>query len=376
MKTDLPLIFSCVRRSCVWLAGVFVLALAAGGCKRGEEPAAALVAPPAVLVTVTAAQTRDLEILEKSVGSMEGLVDPTVGAEIAARVVQVLAHAGQSVRRGQLVAVLDAEDYSLQRREAQAEIKRLEALIANQAKVVERNQRLVQRNFIAQSALDDVATQETALLEQLEGARARLATIEHNGAKSRVYSPLDGRVEKQIVSPGDFVRVGDPLMQIIGTQKLRAHLPFPENVAARLRAGQTIRLSTPTSPDAVVTTTIREIKPLIDSANRAADVIADVVDQAGWHPGASVNGAVVLGVHHQAVVVPEQSIVLRPAGEVVYIVRGGLAAQRVVKTGLREQGMVEIVAGLAAGETVAMDGAAFLTDRAQVKVQPPRVAAR
>lgn len=337
-------------------------------CSKKDD-SAAQIAPPATIITVAQAQGRHLEISEQTVGTMEGLIDPNVGAEVAGRVVQVLAHAGQVVRKGQLIAVLDATDYSLQQRGAQAEIGRIQALLSNQEKIVDRNQRLVQKNFISRNALDDASSQQDALRQQLEGARAQLAAIEHNNAKTRVVSPIDGQVEKQIASPGDFVKVGDSLFQLIGTQRLRAHLPFPESVSAKLHPGQTVRLSTPTAPDKTFTTTIQEIKPLIGNSNRAADVIADVVDQAGWQAGASVNGVVVLGEHAQAVVVPEASVVLRPAGEVVYLIKDQTALQRIVKTGLRQEGMVEIVEGLAAGETVAVDGAAFLTDKAAVKTQ-------
>jgi multidrug efflux pump subunit AcrA (membrane-fusion protein) len=66
------------------------------------------------------------------------------------------------------------------------------------------------------------------------------------------------------------------------------------------------------------------------------------------------------------VVVPEESVVLRPAGKVVYVVADGKAVQRPVETGYRKGGLVEIVKGLAAGETVAVDGAGFLTNNAPV----------
>jgi RND family efflux transporter MFP subunit len=299
---------------------------------------------------------------------MESLVDPGVGAEVAAKVLKIFAHAGQEVKKGQLLALLDATDYVLQKREAEAEIARIEALLSNQGRIVDRNQRLVQKNFISQNALEDASTQQSAMREQLEAARARVATIEHNSAKTQVFSPIDGRVEKQIVSPGDFVKQGDSLFQLIGTQKLRAHLPFPESIAAKLHPGQTVRLSTPTVPDKVYTTTIKEIKPLIGT-NRAVDIIADVVDQSGWQGGASVNGSIILGEHAQAVVVPEASVVLRPAGEVVYVIKDKIASQHIVRTGLRQQGLVEITEGLSAGETVAVDGAAYLTDKATVNIQ-------
>jgi membrane fusion protein, multidrug efflux system len=353
-----------MNKLCLLLAAALLLP----ACTKKADDKSQAAAPPATLVTVTQAQTRKLEIFEQTIGSMESLIDPGVGAEVAAKVLQIFAHAGQEVKKGQLLAILDATDYTLQKREAEAEIARIEALLANQGRIVERNQHLVQKNFISQNAVEDASTQQSALREQLEAARARVASIEHNSSKTRILSPIDGRVEKQIVSPGDFVKQGDSLFQLIGTQKLRAHLPFPENVAAKLRPGQTVRLYTPTVPDQVYTTTIKEIKPLIGS-NRAVDVIADVLDQRGWQGGASVNGKVILGEHAQAVVVPEASVVLRPAGEVVYVIKNKIAAQHIVKTGLRQDGVVEITAGLSVDETVAVDGAAYLTDKAPVNIQ-------
>jgi RND family efflux transporter MFP subunit len=335
-------------------------------CGKSDEKTEKAPAP--TLVSTATAQTARLEIREEAVGTLEGLIDPTVAAEVAARVLKVPVHPGQSVKTGDVVVLLDSTDFALQRKEAQAEVARIQALLANQGKMVERNQKLVNKNFISQNALDDITTQQSALNEQLTGARARLASIDHVAAKTRVVAPLDGVVEKQMVSAGDFVKIGDPLIQIISKQKLRAHLPFPENIAAKLQPGLKVRLSSPTSPDEVIAT-IRELKPLIGINNRAVDIVADVTDQPGWQPGASVNGVVILGEHAEAVVVPEQSVVLRPAGEVVYLIKNDVAEQRVVKTGLRQNGQVEIVQGLSAGEQVAVDGAAFLTDKTKVGVQ-------
>jgi RND family efflux transporter MFP subunit len=142
---------------------------------------------------------------------------------------------------------------------------------------------------------------------------------------------------------------------------------LPENIAAKLHAGIKVRHSTPTSNTEVVST-INELKPLISENSRAVDVIADVTDQAGWQPGASVKGLIILGEHTQAVIVPEESVVLRPAGEVVYVIKDNLAIQHLVKTGLRQDGKIEIIEGLNAGEIIATNGAAFLTDQAKIKI--------
>ena len=88
--------------------------------------------------------------------------------------------------------------------------------------------------------------------------------------------------------------------------------------------------------------------------------------------GGTVNAQVVTGRKPSAIVVPEQSVVLRPAGKVVYIIEDGKAAQRIVQTGYRQGGLIEITTGLAGGETVAVDGAGFLTNNALVTESRPR----
>jgi len=343
------------------------LMLLLSACSK-QEKVVKVASPPSVSV-ITAEQI-SMEVREETIGSLEGMMDPTVAAEVSGRVLKVRVRQGQHVKKGQEIALLNPVDYQLQRREALSEVARLEALLENQKRSVERNARLVERNFISQIVLDDVKTQEIALLRQLEGAKSRLASIEHNQSKTRLLSPVDGTVESRLVAEGDYVKVGDPLFQIISNQRLRAHLPFPERIASSIRPGLEVRLNTPTSSVEIISR-IRELKPAIGVGNRAIDVLADVEDQPGWHTGASVSGVVVLGVRENVVVVPEQSVVLRPAGEVVYAISQDQAQahQRVVRTGLRQDGMVEIIDGIQAGEQIVLDGAAFLTDGARISVQ-------
>lgn len=323
--------------------------------------------PHSTLIGVTIAKNMVLESREEAIGTLEGLVDPIVSAEVAGRVLSVGARPGQHVKKGAVLVILDPTDLALQRQEAQAEVGRLEALLANQERTLKRNQALVEKNFISKNALDDVATQESALRNELEAARIRLSSIEHTGSKTRAVAPVDGIIEKQIVTPGDFVTIGAPLMQIFSNQRLRAHLPFPERTASHIKPGLKVRLTTPTSSTEVVSE-VSEMKAVIGESNRAIDVLVDVFGYEGWQAGASVKGVVILG-QKDAVTVPEQSIVLRPAGEVVYVIKDGQAEQRIVKTGMYQEGVVEIIEGVAAGETVAVDGASFLTDKAPVTIQ-------
>ncbi len=320
------------------------------------------------LITVTQVKNQAIETTETAIGSLESLIDPTVASELAARVVKVHVNAGETVKQGQLIATLDAADFGMQRNEQLAEVARIQALIDNQTKIVARNQTLVDKKFISQNAVDNDLAQKNVLKQQLVAASARVGSINHNSSKSKVIAPVSGVVEKRLVGTGDFVRVGDPIVQIVSKQKLRAHLPFPEHIGAQLKPGLKVRLITPTS-DKPIESVIHELKPMITEGSRTIDVIADVEGELNWHPGASVTGTVVLGEQAAALMVPEQSLVLRPAGEVVYVVRDSVAYQALVKTGARQNGLIEVLEGLNTNDIIVVDGAGFLTNGAPVNVQ-------
>ena len=342
--------------------------LALSACERKVEEKKSS-GRPATLITTTQAKAGTLEITEETLGTLEALVDPKIGAEIAGKVVTIAAGAGKAVRKGDLLAIIDDADAALQHRADEADRKRAEALLAQQERVFERQQQLVQKGFISQNAADDSHAQRDALREQVAAARARGEQSRRNQGKARVVAPFDGVVETQIASVGDYVKVGDPLLQLVSSQRLRAHLPFPESAAPRLKKGQAVILSSPLLPGSEIRGTVSEIKPGVSETGRALDVLVDIENTAGLRPGGTVNAAVVVARREEAILVPEQSVVLRPAGKIVYVIADGKAIQHIVEVGAKRAGLVEILNGLPAGAVVALDGAGFLAHNAAVTVQ-------
>lgn len=334
---------------------------------KDDDTANSKQAARATLVTVTKVKKQTIEVSQSTVGTLEGLINPTLAAETAARVIAVHVNIGDTVEKGQLIATLDATDFTMQRNEAQAEVARIQALLDNQSKIVARNQALVDKNFISQNAVDNEVAQENVYKQQLTAAKAKVSSINHNSSKSKVYAPVSGTIESKTVDTGDYLRVGDPIVQIVSKQILRAHLPFPEKFGPQLKPGLTVRLKTPTS-DETIESTINELKPQIAEGNRTIDVIADVANAKDWQPGATVTGTVVLGERPATIMVPEQSLVLRPAGKVVYVLKDNIANQVVVETGIRQNGLIEIQTGLSDNDIVVVDGAGFLTDKAIVEI--------
>ncbi len=340
------------------------LLLLAACDKKGTEKKAEI---PAIPVTVAQSELHTMELLEESVGALESLADPIISAEVAGRVAEVRAVAGSEVKAGQVLAVLDARDAGLSQQAAQAEAKRVETLGGNQMRNLERLKQLREQNFISQAALDDAIAQNAAMQNQLSGARAQLGLAARNVGKTNVVSPVDGRVEKQTAVPGQYVKLGDPMFQVVSLKKLRARLPFPETLSGQVQRGMEARINA-AGDGATLTGKITEIRPMAGANNRAFDAFVMFDNPGAWRPGATVTASVLLEAHKDAVTVPEQSVILRPAGKVVYVVQGGKALQRVVQVGITQNGRTEITSGLQADETVVVDGAGFLTDQAAVTV--------
>jgi len=354
------------------LLACLILGLLTACGQKAEEKK---TVPPPALITVTQAIKGDFEVVLETLGNLEVLADPKVGAEIAGRVTQVLARTGTLVKAGDLMAVIDAGDIALQNKADEAEARRIEALAKQQEKLAERQQTLMDKGFLSKNAGEDVAAQRAALAAQHEAARARADNSRRSAGKMQVRAPIDGIVEVQIVSPGDYVKVGDPLFNLVSPKKLRAHLPFAESVGPRLKLGQEVRLVSPLAPGKVFASRIKDIRPGIVEGSRTLDVLADLDNDGSLRGGGTVNAAVIVSAKAEALTVPEQSIVLRPAGKVVYVIADvdgqKKAQQKPVKVGAKRGGRIEILEGLTGGETIALDGAGFLTNGAAVAIKEP-----
>jgi RND family efflux transporter MFP subunit len=345
---------------------VLLATLLSAGCGKQEEPPRAA---PAVLVTVTVAQARDVDIVEQSIGTVESLQNATIGAEVDGRVTGVPVNAGDAVKQGQVLAVIDAADLELRRRAAYAEVERVKALLVEQGLTVERNRQLLEKKFISDSVLDASIAQQTALREQQAGAEAQLSLAGRDLAKTSIVAPYAGRIGERIIAPGDYVKAGDPLFRLVSAEGLRVRLPFPESAMSRLEVGQPVTMTSPIAPDKPFEGRIEELRPTIGEMNRAVDAFVRLDSTSPWPAGASVNGRVVIDRRSNSVTVPELSVVVRPAGMVVYTIRDGKAAQNVVTVGVSRDGWVEILGGIKAGQQVIVDGAGFLSDGAAVNVK-------
>ena len=347
------------------LALIALGTLAAGCGGKDQDDAATRVRKTPV--TVAQAVQERVDAIETTVGRLEATEAPALAAETSGRVVRLFVDGGSVVKQGQVLAELDGEPQRLAVASARASVERLEALLANQQRTVKRYQEL-RSKAVSESMLEEAIAQQSAREAELNDARARLAEAEYRLDRTRIKSPVDAIVERRLISVGDFVSPGTPVVTIVGRDHMRVVLPFPERLSGQLKPGLAVTLDQPAHPGKVVAGTITEVRPMVGTNNRAVETLVDLPAGTDWPAGSSVTARVVLA-SRESVVVPAGSVVRRPAGDVVYVLEGDKAVEHKVTIGIRTSERAEVLSGVAAGATVVLSGAGFLTDGALVTIR-------
>lgn len=351
---------------------ISLVALLLSACSsEGSTGEDATANAKAVLISTSRVETKELPIWLETVGQVHSLSAPTLAAEVEGRITTITADTGDRIEIGQLLAETDTSTLLLRKQAAQASLERLEVHIANGKRRVDRLEKLSSKNLSSQTQLDDATEQLEAYQADYKAAVAQLAIVEDSLNKSRVIAPVSGVVQRRFITTGDFVKRGQALFEITRTDLLQAWLPYPETVALRIKIGQPTKIYSPLTPGVFAPGTITDLQPTIGNGSRAVMAIVDLENPGDLRPGATLSGQVLVETRRNAVMVPNLSVVRRPAGQLVYVINDDKAEARLVETGNNDAGFIEITSGLEGGEIIATDGAAFLTDGASVKIAEP-----
>lgn len=310
----------------------------------------------------------DVEQIETAVGIIESRRSPQISAQVAGEIIAVLVDEGQAVEAGAVLARIDAEQYRIAKLASESETRRLEALYAQKEREVARSRRLHADKLIAEDQLESIEGDFAALTEQVVGSRTQVDDSQRRLAETQLVAPVRAEIAARHVDVGDYLQTGAVAFDLIDVENLRIRLPLPEYRAPLLRPGLTVRLRSPVSDGPPVVTTITEIRPGVNPANRSVSLIVDFVNPGDWRPGASVRAEVVLATRANVVIVPQVSVVRRPVGDVVYVLDGQRVVEQLVERGQRSGRSVEIRAGLSGDEVIVVDGAGFLTDGSEVSI--------
>ena len=321
-----------------------------------------------IVVSSTFPSTQEINEEENLMGLIYSKSSPSLAVEVSGRVVKIIADVGDEVKAGDILAKIDSEKYNLQFSQAKAEIARLSALLVNKELDLQRAEKLFKDNLVSEEMMDRTKADFNALKEQMNAADAQLRNANRLIEETNIKAPIESEVAIKHIDAGDYVQPGMVVYELVDTKNLKVDLSFPEYLSPKLKKGLEVRITSPTNPDEIVISKIKDIKPNIDSRNKSLTTIIDFENPGTWLPGASSRATVVFSKFENAIVVPQISVVRRSIGEVIYVVKGDSVKETLVKTGLRKEGYIQILEGIALNDEIVKDGAGFLADSSIIEI--------
>jgi RND family efflux transporter MFP subunit len=318
------------------------LALFAVSAAAAAQPALDVikVAPRPVAQTVAVEAT------------VEAVKQATLGSQVAGRIVELPVKAGDTVRAGQVLARIDARAADAAVAASRSQLAEAEANLANAKRVHERNKALAAQKFVSQAAVDQSESAYQAALAQVEAVRANAGSAAVARDWTTIVAPYAGVVGETLAEMGDMATPGKPIVTVFDPREMRAVASVPQATLAKAKLdGARVDLPALATTLAPVRATV---VPLADARSHTSRVRFDLPPAEGLVPGQYARVRLPVGVATM-IAVPASALLRRGEVTGVYVIDDkGAPRLRQVRTGEPVgDDEIEILAGLAAGETIA-----------------------
>jgi RND family efflux transporter MFP subunit len=340
-------------------------------------------------------------------GSLQPDETATVSSEVAGRVLKINVDFGQPIRKGQVVAELDAQELRLQLERAKATLAQALARIGldddgqtpestplmRQARAqmeearskYENAARLIQTGDISRERYTELEKQYRARLAAYEAARddmrtqialirslrAEVQLAEKRVRDATVIAPFDGAVSQKHVSPGQYIKENVPILTVVKTSPLRLRVEAPESAVADVKVGTTLTFTTDAVPGAEFQAVVRELNPALDSRSRTLTAEARLVSQdPRLKPGSFVQVRLVASKAFPVIALPKPAVYTVAGLNKYFTIENGKAVERRIGEIIATNGFVEIPAGsIPEGVEVAVSNVPMLTNGAPVRIE-------
>lgn len=389
----------------------------ASGCQKKDSPA-----PTVVEVQATTAQRETITEHIMADAVLSPLAQAGISPKIAAPVKEFYVQRGSKVKKGQLLATLENRDLNAafvdnkggydsaqaeyetatkavvpeDAQKAELDLEQAKATLNLNKQIVESRKRLfaegaipgrdldtAQATLVQAQAAYDLAHQHLTALEQvshaaalksaqgqLESAKGKYLGAEAQLQYSEIRSPIDGVVTDRSLFAGETAAAGAPLITVMDTSLLVAKTHLAQSQAQILKVGDTASVRVPGIDDPVAGK-VTLISPALDPGSTTVEVWVQVANPDGrLKPGTPVHLSIASKAVPNALVVPTDSVVTTASGQkaVMAIGTDGVAHAKQVSTGVEDDGLIQILSGVSAGDKVVTKGAYALDDGTKIKI--------
>jgi RND family efflux transporter MFP subunit len=291
---------------------------------------------------------------EEVVGTVAAAQQAILAAKVTGVIDSVKAAPGAVVRKGEVLATIDA-------REIKARLDQALAAQQQAKRDYDRIERLLRSGSSTRQEFDAATTR---LLTADAGVVEARTMLQYTG----IEAPFDGVVTRKLVEVGDLATPGKPLLEMENSSLLRFECEVPEALIDRVAMGAVVPVRVDAA-GAALEGRVSEIAPSASAGSRTFLVKIDLPAADKLRAGQFGRATIPAG-EYETVLVPSAAVVRRGQVESVFVVQDGVARLRLVKTGAERGGDLEILGGLNGGEDLAVSEVSLLRDGDRVEVRP------
>ena len=334
-------------------------------CQKPAEPPL----PPRPVLVVIAGESSATNTMVL-VGEVKSRYESNQGFRIDGKIIERKVEVGSHVKKGQLLARLDATDANLSSQAAIADVHSAEANYALALADLQRQRKLFDKKFISASAIDMREAELKTSAAHLQQVKAQAAVSGNQSLYTSLLADRDGVVTQIHAEPGQVVESGAMIAQIADTKQIEVLVAVPESKMSKLKVGDKVAIKLWAERAKTYLGHVREIAPAADSSTRAFDVRLSVTDadesvRLGMTAGVRFNQDEV-----SEIIIPSTSLTQINGKNIVWVIdKNNIANPCEVTTGQFTETGVVIKSGLQGNELVAIAGVHTLIKNQKVKPQ-------
>lgn len=335
--------------------GLALVIVSLTACDHAPEPPPP--PRPALIMTVGGAgESSSLALI----GEVRPRYESNQGFRVSGKIIERKVDIGAMVKKGQILARLDAADANLSAAAAMADVRAAEANYALAEAETERQRQLFAKKFISASALDIREAELKTSAARLAQARSQANVSGNQTRYTSLTADRDGVVTQIHAEPGQVVQAGETVAQIANTQELEVSVAVPESRMAEVKVGTQAAVRLWADRQKIYQGIVREISPIADTATRNFNMRitiknADAAVKMGMTAGVTFSGQHI--AEAQTLLIPAAALTQLNGKKIVWVIDAQNHAQpRAVVAGPYREDGVQVTQGLEAGEKIAIAG--------------------